>query len=108
MVVVNDRGERTRNINQNKKSVVWQQPVDFHFMKNVAGESISSVTMWNIVNQLGEHDFSCGQAVNNLKDKELFSDQMNSNHFDPIFARRNWNCFTMKNLRYLNSDVNEI
>ena len=40
-------------------------------MTNGVGESISSVTMWNIVSQLGKHDFSCGAVVNNLKDREL-------------------------------------
>ena len=45
----NDGGELTRNINQKKKSGV---------LTSVVGESISSVTMWNIVNQLGKHDFS--------------------------------------------------
>ena len=39
---------------------------------NAVGESISSVTMWNIVNQLGKHKFSCAAVVNNLKDWKLF------------------------------------
>ena len=39
---------------------------------NAVGESISSVTMWNIVNELGKHDFSCRAVVNNLKDRKLF------------------------------------
>ena len=47
-------------------------------MTNAAGESISLVTMSNIVNQLGKHDFSCGAVVNNLKE-ETFSNKMNSN-----------------------------
>ena len=46
-------------------------------MTNTVGESISSVTTLNIVNQLRKHDFSCGAVVNNLKDRKLFSDQMN-------------------------------
>ena len=40
-------------------------------MINAVGESVSSVTMWNIVNQLGKHEFSCRAVVNDLKDKEL-------------------------------------
>ena len=40
-------------------------------MTNAIGESISSVTMWNIVNQLGKYEFSCGAVVNNLKNREL-------------------------------------
>ena len=43
-----------------------------HYVANAVGESISSVTMWNIVNQLGKHDFSCVAVVNNLKDRKLF------------------------------------
>ena len=38
---------------------------------NAVSESISSVTMWNIVNQLGKHDFSCGAVLNKLKDRKL-------------------------------------
>ena len=41
-------------------------------MTNAVGKSISSVTMWNIVSQLGKRDFSCGAVVNNLKDRKLF------------------------------------
>ena len=57
-----------------------------------AGESISSISLYNIVNQLGKHDFSYGSIVNNLKDRKRFSDQMNRNRFDPIQVRRDWNC----------------
>ena len=39
-------GELTRNINQKKKSVAI-----------VVGESISSISMWNIKNKLGKHIF---------------------------------------------------
>ena len=41
-------------------------------MANAVGESVSSETMWNIVNQLGKHDFSYGAVVNNLKDWKHF------------------------------------
>ena len=60
------------------------------------------------MNQLGKQDFSCVSVVNNLKNRKQFYDQMNRNPFDPILARHNWNCFTMKKLRCLNSAVNEI
>ena len=63
-------------------------------MTNV-GESIFSITMYNIVNQLGKDDFSYGSLANNLKGRKLFFDQMNRNRFDPISARRDWNCSTM-------------
>ena len=48
LIVVNDGVEPTKNINQKKKSDVLQWPVDVHSVKNVVGESISSVTMRNI------------------------------------------------------------
>ena len=41
-------------------------------MANAVGESVSSETMWNIVNQLGKHDFSYGAVVNDLKDWKHF------------------------------------
>ena len=63
-------------------------------MVNVVDESISLITMWNIVSQLGKDAFSCGSVLTNLKDRKLLSDQMNKNCFDP-------------NLHGPNSAVNE-
>ena len=85
--VVNDGGELAKDINQKKKSDVSQKPVDVHSVTNV-GESISSITIYNIVNQLGKRDFSYGSVVNNLKDRKRFFHQMDRNLFDPIPARR--------------------
>ena len=63
LIVVNDGGEFTRNISQKKKSSVLHRlfHVDIHNVTNAVGESISSVTMWNIVNQLGKQKFLVGQ-----------------------------------------------
>ena len=36
---------------------------------NVVGKSISSVTMWIIVNHIGKHDLPCRPVLNNLTDK---------------------------------------
>ena len=36
------------------------------------GESISSVTILNIVKQLDKHDSCCGAVKNNLKDRKRF------------------------------------
>ena len=80
--------------------------VDVHSVTNTIGESISSRN--NIVNQLGRPDFSCGSVVNNLKERQLLSDQVNRNCFDLNLARRYCNCPTIENLRCLNSTVNEI
>ena len=43
-----------------------------------------------------------------MKDKKCFSDQMNRNRFDPVLARRNWSCSTMKNLTCPNFAVNKL
>ena len=85
--VVSDDGELARDINQKKKSDVSQKPVDVHSVTNV-DEIISSITKYNIVNQLGKRDFSYGSVVNNLKDRKRFFHQMDRNLFDPIPARR--------------------
>ena len=85
--VVNDGEELTRNINQKKNSNVSQEPVDVHTVTNV-GETVSSITRYKIVKQLGKYYFSCGLVLNNLKDKKLFFDQTNRNRFDLISARR--------------------
>ena len=57
LIAVNDGGKLSKDINQNKKPDVSQQPIDVHSVINVLG------------NQLGNHDFSCGPVVNNLKNK---------------------------------------
>ena len=105
--VVVDGGELTKNINQMKKPDVLQA-CSIHSMTNAIGESISSIRIWNIVNKVGKYDFSCGSVVNNLTERQLFSDQMNRNHFDLILARRYWNLSTKENLRWLDSVVNEM
>ena len=64
------------------------------------------------MNRLGKHEFSRDSFLlpskSNSKDRKLFSDQMNRNHFDQIIGRRDWSCSTTENLRCLNSAVNEI
>ena len=54
--VVNDGGKLTKDINQ-KKSDVSQETVDVHSVTK-SGESISSITMHNIVNQLCPRNFA--------------------------------------------------
>ena len=43
-----------------RKSQTLYELIDAHSVTNLVGESISSISMWNIVNQLGKYDFSCG------------------------------------------------
>ena len=52
--------------------------------------------------------FFYGSAVNNLKERQLFLDQMHRNRFDLILAWLYWNCSTIENLKCLNSSVNKI
>ena len=92
----------------NKRRIqAFFKPVDLHFVTNAIGKTTSSVNFWNIVNQLGQYDFPCGSVVNNLTDRQLFSDQMNRNRLDLILARRYCNCLTVENLRCVNYAVNE-
>ena len=79
-----------------RRSQVFYKPVDVHSVTNAIGESISSITMWNIVNQLGKFDFSCGLVVNHLKERQFFSDQMNKNQLMPQLCCK-WNNLTIKN-----------
>ena len=43
-----------------RRTHTFYKAIDFHSVANVVGEGISSTSVWNIVNQLGKHDFSCG------------------------------------------------
>ena len=63
--IVNDGGEITGNIYQ-KKLGILHQSTDVHYLTNAVDEIISSITMWNTVNQFGKHDFS----VNKLKERQ--------------------------------------
>ena len=48
LIVAHDGGELTKNINYKKKSDFLQYPIDAHTVTNVVGESVYSVTIWNI------------------------------------------------------------
>ena len=41
-----------------RRSQTFYKNIDIHSVTNAIGESISSISMWNIVNQLGKQDFS--------------------------------------------------
>ena len=43
-----------------RRSQAFCKVTDVHYVTNVVAERIYSVRMWNIVNQLDKHDFSCG------------------------------------------------
>ena len=40
---------------------------------NALDESVSPTSIWKILNQLGRHNFSCGQVVDNLIERKPFS-----------------------------------
>ena len=44
-----------------RRSRTFYKPTDVQSVTNVVDEIISSISIWIIVNQLGKHDFSCGQ-----------------------------------------------
>ena len=95
--VVVGGAELARNINQRRSQTICK-PVDVHSGINAIGESISLISIWNIVNQLGKYDFSCESVAKNSKKRQLFSDQMNRNRFVLILARRYSYCSTIQNL----------
>lgn len=51
--LVVEGGEHTRNTNKKKKSDILQAYRCIYPVTDILGESISSIIMWNIVNQLG-------------------------------------------------------
>ena len=42
-----------------RRRQAFYKPIDLHSLTNVADEGISSMSKYNIVHQLGKHDFSC-------------------------------------------------
>ena len=69
---------------------------------------ISSITMWNFLDQLGKHFFFVCVGGKQFETQEFFSHKMSRNLFDPILTMRDWKGPIVKNLRYLNSAVNEM
>ena len=43
-----------------RRSQSFCKPIDVHSVTNAKREIVSSTSMWNIVNQLGKHDFPGG------------------------------------------------
>ena len=99
--------ENLHEILTEKRGRTFYKAIDGESKKNVERMwKASSISMWNIVNQLGKH-FSGGSLVNSLKERKLFSDPMNRNRFDLIFVMCHWNCSTIENPRCLNSAAYE-
>ena len=86
-----------------RRSQTFCKLVDVFSVINVLGESISSIHMWNIVNQYGKYDFFVW--VGSWKRTNFFLLKW-------IDTALIWflpaNCSTIENLRCLNSAVNEV
>ena len=52
--------ERLLEILTKRRNESFYKPIDVHSVTNFKGEIISSISMWNSVNQLRKHDFFCG------------------------------------------------
>ena len=54
-------------------------------------------------------DFSCGQAVDNLRGRKLVLNEMNKHCLDLILGTKgSGNCCTKENLRCINSSINNM
>ena len=52
--------------------------------------------------------FSCGKAVDNVRRRKLFHDEVNRYCLDLILGERDRNCCYKENLRCINSYINEM
>ena len=77
--------ECQQNVNKNKKPDVYK-PIDVYSVIYSTDESVSSISMRNILNQLSKHDLSWRLAMNNLKGKKLFPHQMNTYYLDLVLV----------------------
>ena len=82
-----------------KRSQTFYKPVNVHSVTYAIGVSVSSISMWL--------EFSCGQAVDNVRGRKLFLDEMNRYYLDLILGKRDKNCCTKDNLRCMNYSINE-
>ena len=52
--------ESSQGVSTKGRSQTFYKLIDVHSVSNAQGEIFFSMSMWNIVNQLGKNDFSCG------------------------------------------------
>ena len=74
-----------------RRGQTFYRSIDVHSVTNAIDESISLISIWNIVNQVGKYEFFYGSVVNNFIERQLFRDQMNRNCLDLILDRYYWN-----------------
>ena len=90
--VVIDGGELTK-----RGSHVLYKSINVNSVAYAIGKSVSRTSMQNILNQLGNHDFSCGQAVHNFQGRKVFPDEMNRYCLNLILGKCDRNCCTKEN-----------
>ena len=76
-----------------RRSQTFYKPLNVCYVKIAIRENISWISIWNIVNSLVSFFFE--SVKNKLKERQLFSDQMNRKHFDLILAKRYCYCSIM-------------
>ena len=69
--------ESVLEISTKRRGETFYEPIDVNSVTDAIGESMSSISSWNIVNELDKYNSFCGLVVNNLKGRQFFSDQMN-------------------------------
>ena len=101
--------ENAKETSTKRRSQTFYKSMDVQSVTNAMDDSVPSIYTQNIVNQLGKHDFYCGQIV--LPDSQegwkIFLGQINKNYLELIPGMRNKNCCTTENLRCHNFAVTE-
>ena len=96
--------ENAKETSTKRRSQTFYKSMDVQSVTNAMDDSVPSIYTQNIVNQLGKHDFYCGQILlaGRQEGWKLFLDRMNRNHLELIPRMRNKNCCTTENLRFHN------
>ena len=78
--------ENAKETSTKRRSQTFYKSMDVQSVTNAMDDSVPSIYTQNIVNQLGKHDFYCGQILlaGRQEGWKLFLDQMNRNHLELI------------------------
>ena len=80
------------------KIQIFYKPLEVHSVTNATDVSISSISKWNIGNELGKNDFLVVRFFlwvgYNLKGRKLFLDLINKNYLELILGTRGRYCCT--------------
>ena len=86
-----------------KRSQWFYKPIDVYSVINTKGKIVSSIRMWNNVNQISMIFLAIWFLL--WVGSKQFEE---GNHLDLILSRADRNCCTMENLRDFSSALNEI